>query len=72
MHETSWLIADVEIADVICALAAAGAATVPSILCDEARRLLEEAHAPVHRGAGSREAVRGPAALRGGDHIPAA
>src|SRR5512144_2354947 len=46
MSETSRPIADVDIADVIRALTAAGAATVPGILGDEARRhLLEEARA---------------------------
>jgi hypothetical protein len=46
MNETTWLIADVNIADVICALAVAGAATVPGILRDEVRRrLLEEVRA---------------------------
>jgi hypothetical protein len=46
MSETSRPIADLDIADVIRALTAAGAATVPGILGDEARRrLLEEARA---------------------------
>ena len=46
MNETSRPIADLDIADVIRALAAAGAATVPGILGDEARRrLVEEARA---------------------------
>ena len=46
MSETSRPIADLNIANVIRALAAAGAATVPGILGDEARRrLVEEARA---------------------------
>ncbi|MGE5780995.1 MAG: hypothetical protein ACM30D_17055 [Hyphomicrobiales bacterium] len=46
MSETSRPIADLNIANVIRALAAAGAATVPGILGDEARcRLMEEARA---------------------------
>jgi hypothetical protein len=40
MNETTWLNADVDIADVIRALAAAGAPTVPGILRDEVRRRL--------------------------------
>src|SRR5512132_3896079 len=44
MNETSWPNADIDIADVIRALTAGGAAAVPGVLGDEARRrLLEEA-----------------------------
>jgi hypothetical protein len=46
MNETSWPNADIDIADVIRALTAGGAAAVPGVLGDEARRrLLEEARA---------------------------
>lgn len=48
MNETSRPIADLDIADVIRALAAASAATVPGILGDEVRRrLLEGRERPV-------------------------